>query len=38
MLDVHVTYPKDSRNKLSDLSFLPERTKTDKYEKVVCNL
>ena len=38
MLEVHVTYPKDSRNKLSDLSFLPERMKTDKYEKVVCNL
>ena len=38
ILEVDVKYPKKLHNLHSDLPFLPERTKIDKYEKLVCNL
>ena len=33
-----IEYPKELQNKHSDLPFLPERMKVNKYKKLVCNL
>ena len=38
ILEVDVKYPKKLHDLHSDLPFLPERMKTDKCEKLVCNL
>ena len=38
ILEVDVTYPKNLHDSNSDLPFLPERMKIDKYNKLVCNL
>ena len=38
ILEVDVEYPKNLHDLHSDLSFLPERIKTDKCSKLVCNL
>ena len=37
-LEVDVKYPKNLHELRSDLPFLPERIKIDKYNKFVCNL
>ena len=38
MLEVYVEYPKNLHGLYSDLPFLPERMKSDKCKKLVCNL
>ena len=38
ILEVYVKYPKNVNDLHSDLPFLPERTKVDKCNKLVCNL
>ena len=38
ILEVDVEYPKNLYDFHSDLSFLPERTKINKCNKLVCNL
>ena len=38
ILEVDVEYPKNVFNLHSDLPFLPERKKTDKCKKLVCNI
>ena len=38
ILEVDVKYPKNLTDLHSDLPFLPERMKTDKYNKLVSNL
>ena len=38
ILAVNVKYPKNLHDLHSDLSFLPERMKIDKFNKLVCNL
>ena len=38
ILEVDVKYPKNLHGLHEDLPFLPERMKTDKYKKLVCNL
>ena len=38
ILDVDVEYPKHLHDLHSDLPFLPERMKIDKYNKLACNL
>ena len=38
ILDIDVEYPKNLHDLHSDLPFLPERMKTDKCKKLVCNL
>ena len=38
ILAVNVKYPKHLHDLHSDLSFLPERIKIDKFNKLVCNL
>ena len=38
ILEVDVKYPKELNNLNNDLSFLLERMKIDKCEKLVCNL
>ena len=38
ILQVHVEYPKNLHDLHSDLQFLPERIKIDKFDKLVCNL
>ena len=37
-LEVDVEYPKTSFNLHSDLPFLPERDKIEKFKKLVCNI
>ena len=37
-MEVDVKYPKKLRELYSDISFLPERKKIDKCNKLVCNL
>ena len=37
-LEVDVEYPKASFNLHSDLPFLPERDKIEKFKKLVCNI
>ena len=37
ILEVNVEYPKNLHDLHSDLPFLPERMKTDKCNKLVCN-
>ena len=37
-IEVEVEYPKNLFNLHSDLSFLPERKKIEKYNKLVCNI
>ena len=38
ILELDVEYPKNLHDWYSDLPFLPERMKTDKCNKLVCNL
>ena len=38
LLEVDAEYPKRPQDLYSDLPFLPERMKTKKYNKLVCNL
>ena len=38
IIEVNVEYPKDLHGLHSDLPFLPERMKINKYSKLVCNL
>ena len=38
ILEVDVEYPKDLHDLHSDLPFLPEMMKINKYDKLVCNL
>ena len=38
ILEVTIDYPKDLHNLHSHLSFLPERMKIDKCNKLLCNL
>ena len=38
ILQVHVEYPKNLHDLHSDLQFLPERIRIDKFDKLVCNL
>ena len=38
ILEVHVEYPKNLHDFHSDLTFLPERMKINKCNKLVCNL
>ena len=38
ILEVDVKYPKNLHGLYEDLPFLPERMKTGKWKKVVCNL
>ena len=37
ILEIDVEYPKNLNNLRSDLPFLPERMKINKYGKFVCN-
>ena len=37
-IEADIEYPKELHNKYSDLPFLPERMKVNKYKKLVCNL
>ena len=38
LVKADIEYPKELHNKHSDLPFLPERMKVNKYKKLVCNL
>ena len=38
ILEADVEYPKNLHDSQSDLPFLPERMKIDKWKKLVCNL
>ena len=37
-IEADIEYPKELHNKHSDLPFLPERMKVNKFKKLVCNL
>ena len=38
ILEVDVSYPKYTQNRHSDLLFLPERIKIDKFKKLFCSM